>query len=75
MIRCAGDSCNPQGPDHVLRLFCKQWKGPIELRGLEDRNRSVVDYVTGKILGMVPGDNAHLPVEFDGNQLVEVRPR
>lgn len=56
-------------------FFAKQWKGPIELRGLEDRNYSVVDYVTGKSLGMVSGHNAHLPVEFDGNLLVEVRPQ
>ncbi len=46
---------------HVIRkdktmyyaFFAKQWKGPIELRGLEDRNYSVVDYVTGKDLGTV----------------------
>ena len=56
-------------------FFAKRWKGPVELRGLEDRNYSVVDYVTGKNLGMVSGHNAHLPVEFDGNLLVEVRPQ
>jgi alpha-galactosidase len=68
---------------HVIRkdqtmyyaFFAKQWKGPIELRGLEDRNYSVVDYVTGKSLGTVSGHSAHLPVEFDGNLLVEVRPQ
>ena len=56
-------------------FFAKRWKGPVELRGLEDRNYSVVDYVTGKSLGMVSGRSAHLPVEFDGNLLVEVRPQ
>jgi alpha-galactosidase len=68
---------------HVIRkdktmyyaFFAKQWKGPIELRGLEDRTYSVVDYVAGKSLGTVAGPTAHLPVEFDGNLLVEVRPR
>ncbi len=58
---------------HVIRkdqtmyyaFFAKQWKGPVELRGLEDRNYSVVDYVTGKNLGTVSGHNAHLPIEFD----------
>ena len=68
---------------HVIRkdqtmyyaFFAKQWKGPVELRGLEDRNYSVVDYVTGKSLGTVSGHNAHLPVEFDGNLLVEVQPQ
>jgi alpha-galactosidase len=68
---------------HVIRkgqtmyyaLFAKQWKGAVELRGLEDRNYSVVDYVTGKKYGIVSGHSAHLPVEFDGNLLVEVRPQ
>ncbi len=56
-------------------FFAKRWKGPVELRGLEDHNYSVVDYVTGKSLGTVAGHSAHLPVEFDGNLLVEVRPQ
>ncbi len=68
---------------HVIRkdqtmyyaFFAKQWKGPVELRGLEDRNYSVVDYVTGKNLGTVTGHSAHLPVEFNGDLLVEVRPQ
>jgi len=68
---------------HVIRkdktmyyaFFAKQWKRTTELRVIEDRNYSVVDYVTGKDLGTVSGHNAHLPVEFDGNLLVEVRPQ
>jgi alpha-galactosidase len=68
---------------HVIRkdqamyyaFFAKQWKGPVELRGLEDRNYSVVDYVTGKNLGIVSGHNARLPVEFDQHLLLEVVPR
>jgi alpha-galactosidase len=68
---------------HVIRkgqtmyyaFFAKQWHGVIELRGLEDRNYRVVDYVTGKDLGTVAGHSAHLPVAFEGNLLVEVRPQ
>jgi alpha-galactosidase len=68
---------------HVVRkdqtmyyaFFAKQWKGSVDLRGLEDRNYSVVDYVTGKNLGTVAGHSAHLPVEFNGDLLVEVRPQ
>jgi alpha-galactosidase len=55
-------------------FFAKQWKGTVELRGLEDRNYSVVDYATGKTFGTVSGHNAHLPVQFDGHLLLEVRP-
>jgi alpha-galactosidase len=68
---------------HVIRkgqtmyyaFFAKQWHGVIELRGLEDRNYRVVDNVTGKDLGTVAGHSAHLPVAFEGNLLVEVRPQ
>jgi len=55
-------------------FFAKQWKGSVELRGLDDRNYSVVDYVTGKSLGTVSGRGAHLPVEFNEHLLLEVRP-
>jgi alpha-galactosidase len=68
---------------HVIRkdqtmyyaFFAKQWKGLVELRGLENRDYSIVNYVTGKHLGTVSGHNAHLPVEFAGNLLVEVTPK
>jgi alpha-galactosidase len=56
-------------------FFAKHWKGTVELRGLEDRKYSVVDYVTGKNYGTVSRHRAHLPVDFDGNLLVEVRPQ
>jgi alpha-galactosidase len=68
---------------HVIRkdqtmyyaFFAKQWKGLVELRGLGDRDYRVVNYVSGKQLGAVSGHNAHLPVEFAGNLLVEVTPK
>jgi alpha-galactosidase len=68
---------------HVIRkdktmyyaFFAKQWKGSVELRGLDDRDYSVVDYVTGKNLGTVAGRRAHLPVEFDEHLLLEVQPQ
>lgn len=37
-------------------------KGAVELRGLEDRKYSAVEYATGKNLGAVSGRSAHLPV-------------
>ena len=68
---------------HVIRkaqtmyyaFFAKQWKGSVELRGLDDRNYSVVDYVTGKSLGTVSKHTAHLTVEFHEHLLLEVRPQ
>jgi alpha-galactosidase len=68
---------------HVIRkdqtmyyaFYAKQWKGTVELRGLQDRNYSVVDYVTGKSLGTVAGRSAHLPIDFERNLLLEVKPQ
>jgi alpha-galactosidase len=67
---------------HVIRkdavyyyaFFAKQWKGSVELRGLQDRRYSVVDYVRGTSLGSVSGPTAHLPVQFDQRLLIEVKP-
>jgi alpha-galactosidase len=68
---------------HVIRkdqalyyaFYAKHWSGSVELRGLEDRSYSVVDYVNGRSLGTVSGHNAHLTVEFDRHLLLEVRPQ
>ena len=64
-----------KGQAMYYAFFAKQWKGPVELRGLDDRTYSVVDYVTGRSLGTVSGPTAHLPVEFGGHLLLEVQPR
>jgi alpha-galactosidase len=68
---------------HVIRkdqtlyyaFYAKHWTGPLELRGLEDRSYSVVDYVHGTKLGTVSGHNARLAVEFSRDLLLEVRPQ
>ena len=68
---------------HVIRkqqnlyyaFYARHWKGPVELRGLEDRTYDVVDYVNGTKLGTVSGHNAHLTVAFEKHLLLEVRPQ
>ena len=68
---------------HVIRkeqtlyyaLYARHWRGPVELRGLEDRTYDVVDYVNGTKLGTISGPNAHLTVEFEEHLLLEVRPQ
>jgi alpha-galactosidase len=64
-----------KGQTMYYAFFAKQWEGPVELRGFEDRTYSVVNYVTGENLGTVSGHSEHLPDEFDGNPLVEVQPQ
>ena len=57
---------------HVIRkdkkmyyaFFAENWKGTLELRGLDDRAYHVVDYVDGKDFGIVRGPVAHLSTDF-----------
>jgi alpha-galactosidase len=68
---------------HVIRrdqamyyaFFSKHWKGPVELRGLENHKYTVYDYENGKSLGTISGDKARLPVEFNHHLLLEVKPQ
>ena len=64
-----------KGEAMYYAFYAKQWQGTVELRGLEDRSYSVTDYVSGKKLGTVSGNNARLPVEFDQHLLLEVTPQ
>ena len=56
-------------------FYAKQWKGKVELRGLENQKYNVTDYVSGKNLGVVFGASAQLPVAFREHLLLEVKPQ
>jgi len=68
---------------HVIRkgkkmyyaFFAANWKGTLELRGLEDRAYQVVDYVDGRGFGMVHGPVAHLSADFTKHLLLEATPQ
>jgi len=68
---------------HVVRkdkkmyyaFFAKNWRGPLELRGLDDRTYHVVDYVDGKDFGIVRGPVAHLSADFSKHLLLEATPQ
>lgn len=55
-------------------FFAKTWKGPLQLRGLEEREYRVRDYVNGKDLGTVKGPSATLSVAFTEHLLLEAHP-
>jgi alpha-galactosidase len=67
---------------HVIRrdqtiyyaFFAKHWNGVLQLRGLEDRQYTVNDYVNGHTFGTVNGQKARVTADFDGYLLLEVRP-
>ena len=68
---------------HVIRkdktlyyaFYAKHWKGPVELRGLENRLYDIIDYLNGTKLGQISGHNAHVTVEFEKHLLLEAQPQ
>jgi len=56
-------------------FFARNWKGTVELRGLDDRAYRVVDYVEGKDFGIVRGPVAHVSTDFSKHLLLEATPR
>jgi len=68
---------------HVIRkdkkmyyaFFAGDWKGTLELRGLDDRAYHVVEYVKGKDFGIVRGPVAHLSADFLKHLLLEATPQ
>jgi alpha-galactosidase len=51
-----------------------EWKGQVELRGLQARQYRVVDYVNDKDYGTVSGPHARLYAEFNGSLLLQATP-
>ncbi len=68
---------------HVIRkdekmyyaFFAGNWKGALELRGLEARTYHVVDYVNGKDFGEVRGPVGHVAADFSKHLLLEATPQ
>ncbi len=64
---------------HVIRkadtlyyaFYSPEWKGEIELRGLDKGKYRITDYVNGKDLGTVDSENPRINVEFRRNLLIE----
>jgi len=56
-------------------FFAANWKGTLELRGLDDRAYRVVDYVEGKDFGIVRGPVARLSADFSKHLLLEATPQ
>jgi alpha-galactosidase len=52
-------------------FYSPEWKGDIELRGLDKGKYQLYDYVNDKELGMVDSDNPLFPVSFNQYLLIE----
>jgi alpha-galactosidase len=56
-------------------FYASEWKGPVELRGLENRDYIVSDYETSKTLGSVRGPVARLDLGFQKHLLLKAQPQ
>ncbi len=56
-------------------FFARQWSGPIELRGLENRDYHLVDYVNNKDFGTIHGPTAKISTTFKKHMLLQAEPR
>jgi alpha-galactosidase len=64
-----------KGGEMYYAFFARRWSGSVELRGLQDRDYHVVDYVNGKDFGIVHGPRATIPAQFDKHLLLEAQPQ
>jgi alpha-galactosidase len=64
-----------KGKKMYYAFFAENWKGTLELRGLDDRTYHIVDYVDGKDFGLVRGPVAHLSANFSKHLLLEATPQ
>jgi alpha-galactosidase len=55
-------------------FYADRWNGPIELRGLENRQYKVADYWTGRTIGAVSPGAGRLSVSFERFLLLEATP-
>jgi alpha-galactosidase len=55
-------------------FYAKIWNGDVQLRGLADREYSVVNYETGKTLGKVHGPSATVAAPFRQHLLLRAIP-
>ena len=51
-----------------------EWKGQVELRGLQSRQYKVVDYVNDQDYGTVTGPNAKVDAKFSSSLLLQATP-
>jgi alpha-galactosidase len=56
-------------------FYAEKWAGNLELRGLDNQEYKIVDYVNDKDYGNVNGHNAKLDVDFERNLLLVAIPK
>ena len=55
-------------------FYAEKWSGNVELRGLDEKTYSIIDYVNSIDYGVAKGPNPLLEVNFDKNLLLVAIP-
>ncbi len=61
--------------DMYYAFYAPDWRGRIELRGLDEKSYVITDYENNKELGTVRGPVGTLEVQFQKHLLLEARPK
>jgi alpha-galactosidase len=56
-------------------FYAPEYQGKVEIRGLERRNYTVLDYENGRDLGIVKGPMGKVDVKFEKHLLLEAKPQ
>lgn len=63
-----------KGDRFYYAFYAKEWNGPIELRGLENKKYQIFDYVNQHDLGTVKGPVGTISPAFEEHLLIECKP-
>ncbi len=63
-----------KGDTLFYAFYSPEWNGEVELRGLEDNDYKIIDYVNDKFISDVQGKNPKIKVEFSRYLLIKAVP-
>jgi alpha-galactosidase len=55
-------------------FFADEWNGKIELKGLDNKEYKIIDYVNGKVISVIDGNNPKVDFNFTKYLLIKVIP-
>jgi alpha-galactosidase len=64
-----------KGAAMYYAFYADTWQGEVELRGLQEQEYKLIDYVNDKDLGTITGPVASVKVEFEKHLLLEAKPQ
>jgi alpha-galactosidase len=63
-----------KGDTLFYAFFADEWNGEVELRGLENKNYRVIDYVNNEVLASIKGESPKINLNFKKYLLIKAVP-